>query len=151
VGDGVAIELEGGRELSAYLKGLPDKVRKRTIGRALRKGALPLLDHAVANAPVADEAHTHGGVTVAPGTMQRSMTVSKRRSRDGDDITYAIGPSRNVWYGFFTEMGTKYIAPMAWLESALDSGHQESLNAVIKVLQGSMKRWKAKQRKLANG
>lgn len=65
------IEVKGARELAEKLKTLPDKVAKRFMAAAMKKGAEPILADAV------------GGAPVKTGTLAASMNISSR-SRGGE-------------------------------------------------------------------
>lgn len=85
------VKFKGGRELSAFLDSLPDKLAKGALRSAMRAGAKVILDEARAQVPV-DQ-----------GALRDSLKVSTRAGKNG--VVTATVKTR-MFYARFVEFGT---------------------------------------------
>src|SRR5690606_123156 len=117
----VEFRFEGGEELAANLATLPTRVSKRFFREALAEGGALIQTRASALAPRGDPE--------APN-LSESIAVMTARATGGDPVGVAIGPTKNVFYGSFQELGTKHHAAQPFLRPALDGEAQRALGVI---------------------
>lgn len=97
---GFTMKIEGARELQARLKGLPDRVSKRYMGKALKAGMQPVLDDAKANCPVYSGPDKKG-VERGAGRNSLHITVTQRSG----ETTATVSNERDQYYLLMQEQG----------------------------------------------
>jgi len=139
-------------KIDYILKNMDKKLGKKTVMKALRTGAKPLVQQAKASAPVGGKktfitAHRHVSkgakmtrlVRHRAGELKRSIGVIVGR---GGWSLY-IGPrfgnamrANDAWYAHFVEFGTsstgwgKGITPKPYMRPAWDTKHNYSLKSI---------------------
>ena len=93
----VSVEAKGIKEITQMFKGLPNRVNKDLVwGRFWKKVTVPLLDAAIAEAPVADKDVVYPpdkSLTIARGTLKKSIQFYRTRASKDPDVHGAyIGP-----------------------------------------------------------
>ena len=122
---------QGGKELAANLRALPDAVSLKVQRQALRAGAEPMRAHAAAMAPRGPDA-PHIAENIVIGVP--SVTgVTADLVRDTEAVV-AVGPEKSYFYGFFWEYGTIKLAAHPFMRPAFDTQASESLRIVGAVL-----------------
>lgn len=117
-------EVKGLEDLIAKLNSLPEKLEKKVIRSAVRKGANIIRDKARSYVPVDS------------GELRKSITVSGAKYKKGT-IAFAIKPRKNkkrgitVFYGKFIEFGTSKMAAKPFMRPAYDEAEKEVLETVI--------------------
>jgi HK97 gp10 family phage protein len=84
------IEVKGVKEFSAKLKALPDKVSKRFMAAAMKKGAEPILADAV------------GGAPFKSGNLASQMNISSRSTQGETQVRVGVG---DAYYAIMSEGG----------------------------------------------
>lgn len=85
--DKSSASISGTAELSAALRDLAPRLRRGPALKALRAGAQPVLERAIAETPILDKpVYRNGRMIRRPGTLRRSLTVrtSKDTAKDGN-------------------------------------------------------------------
>ena len=116
----VSVEAKGIKEIMQMFDGLPKRVNKDAVwGRFWKKVTVPLLDAAIAQAPVADKDVVYPPdktKTIARGTLKKSLKFYRTRASRKKDVHGAyIGPrvkgkfKKNMggYYGAWVEYGHK--------------------------------------------
>lgn len=130
------MEFRGGKEMEKLLKQLPQKTGRRVMLSALRKAAKPVLDEAIARAPLGQESKGRirlrrsrsGPVTVSNfGKLRFSLAlknVPPRLSRHSAAVVVTTG---KAFWGRFLEFGTRFITKRPFLRPAFDNNVARSL------------------------
>ena len=165
---GVSVETKGIKEITQMFKELPNRVNKDLVwGRFWKKVTVPLLDAAIAEAPVADKDVVYPpnkSLTIARGTLKKSLKFYRTRASKAKDVHGGyIGPrvkgkfKKNMggYYGAWVEYGhrkkgggmTKPNAFMmrAWNQKnavVLADGFSEAEKIYIKAVQADLRRMK---------
>lgn len=117
-------EIKGLEQLISKLNNLPEKLEKKVIRAAVRKGAILVRNKAREKVPV------------KTGTLKKSIKIRSNRVANGI-ISFKIGPTNDkkkgtdVFYGRFIEFGTSKMAAKPFMRPALDESETEVLNVVI--------------------
>lgn len=118
-------QVEGITELTRILKELSgDKIAKKSLRAAIRKGAKPILQAARAFAPVDS------------GALEESIKLKAiRRTRTGFGVRISTSASDNeysgeTFYGPMQEFGTAKMAPNPYLRPAFDTTKDEATRIV---------------------
>lgn len=120
----MSTEIKGLEQLISKLNNLPEKLEKKVIRAAVRKGAILVRDKAREKAPV------------KTGTLKKSIKIRSNKVANGI-ISFKIGPTNDkkkgtdVFYGRFIEFGTSKMAAKPFMRPALDESETEVLNVVI--------------------
>lgn len=128
--DSVSLDINGVNELKRALLGIPDRLRKRGLLRALRDSAAPLRAAAKARAPVLKRATKYR----KRGTVRRSIAIrtSKIAAKGGNvGVFVGVRPLRGTrqktlgaagtknpndpYYWIFPEFGTKRMTARPFL------------------------------------
>jgi len=143
------IKIEGAQEIQEALLSLPDKVSKKFMAKALRKGAEPVLAQAKATCPVAK--YTARGystkkehrvknekgkmvgsyIRVKPGYGRDQLNISTSQ-RDGE--TRAIVGTGDAYYLNMQEWGTEKMKPHPFLAKALETKAPEATERIAAEL-----------------
>lgn len=113
-------------EVLKKLKKLPERVQKNVISGAIRASAKPIIKEVKALVPKDS------------GTLQKSIGVKKRRSKDKNIIHFSVAPlsRKNGWYGRFVEFGTSKTSAKPFMRPAIE----RTANETVKVAQEYMKK-----------
>jgi HK97 gp10 family phage protein len=87
----VKIEVKGVKEMAEKLKALPDKVAKRFMAAAMKKGAEPILADAIGNAPY------------RTGHLISQMNISSRSKSGETQVRVGVG---DAYYAIMAEGGS---------------------------------------------
>lgn len=87
------VNIQGGKELAAFLQALPLKVEKNIMRSALRAGAGIIAKEAKQNVPVQN------------GELRKSIRTGSNAKKGKVEATVKVG-SKKVWYSRFVEYGT---------------------------------------------
>ena len=166
--DGVTVETRGIKEITQMFKGLPNRVNKDLVwGRFWKKITVPLLDAAIAQAPVADRDVVYPpdkSLKIARGTLKESLIFFRTSASRKKDVHGAyIGPrvkgkyKKNMggYYGAWVEYGHRkkgggmttanpYMM-RAWNQKnavVLADGFSEAEKIYIKAVQADLRRMK---------
>lgn len=101
--------------LSDNLNQLSQRVSRRLLREALREAAEPIRKTARQLAPV-------NPAMTSKVHLRDAMTISNAREEDdtGDQVTIAVGPARQSYWGSFQELGTAFHAAQPFLRPAFD-------------------------------
>ena len=144
----VTVETKGIKEITQMFKELPRQVNKDAVwGRFWKKVTVPLLDAAIAEAPVADKDGVYPpnkSLTIARGTLKKSLKFYRTKASKAKDVHGAyIGP--RVKGKFKKNMGGYY---GAWVEY----GHRNRDGSMSKPNAFMMRAWNQKSGSvLSNG
>ena len=164
----VSVEAKGIKEITQMFKGLPNRVNKDLVwGRFWKKVTVPLLDAAIAEAPVADKDVVYPpdkSLTIARGTLRDSLKFYRTRASKQKDVHGAyIGPrvkgkfKKNMggYYGAWGEYGHRKrgggmttadpFMQRAWNQKnsiVLTDGFTEAEKIYIKAVQADLRRMK---------
>ena len=136
----VTVEAKGIKEITQMFKELPNRVNKDLVwGRFWKKVTVPLLDAAIAEAPVADKDVVYPpnkSLTIARGTLKKSLKFYRTRASKAKDVHGGyIGP--RVKGKFKKNMGGYY---GAWVEY----GHRKKGGGMTKANPYMMRAWNQK-------
>jgi len=113
-----------------YIKGLDELVRnydKLTLKdintNAALAGAEVIREQASQNAPRGET-----------GNLAR-LEITKVAVKKQDRVIVKIGPSKDVFYGLFIELGTVHMAPNPFLGPALEQKMSEAIQETTAVIQ----------------
>lgn len=118
----IAMRFEGGDELAANLAKLSMPLSKKIVREALLEAAEPIRAMAARIAP-----HAPG----APDLRDHIAVAPVRSSELG---AVAVGPTREFYYGFFQEFGTKHHGAHAFMRPAFDTQAEKALGVLGKAL-----------------
>lgn len=104
------LSFEGSAELQKALEQLPARVSKRFQLEALEHAAVPMKRSMEMKAP-----HEPG-----KPDLKDSITISRTKGEDRQEMAVAVGPSRAGWYGSFQEFGTAHHAPQPFVRPAFE-------------------------------
>lgn len=145
--DGVELKLIGDRDLIAALKDLKQFLSKNALRKAVRKGALILLESVKQRAPNrTGKLLRNIGLKfkVTAKTLRARVTVNKKgKAEDPKNAFYF----RFLEKGFTTRGGEKRIFP--FVEPAVRAVQQQAAQQVIDEVGKAIKRAEAKQRRAA--
>jgi HK97 gp10 family phage protein len=112
--------------ITAALAKMTDELRKGIVLPALKEGAAVIRDAAAAAAPRSDKKHEHLADHIAVAV---TSTVDGERLPIGA-FAVAIGPTKNVFWGIFSEYGTVHESARPWLRPAYDANQERALGIV---------------------
>ena len=114
--------VSGAKEMAKVLEQLPDHIAKKVLVNALKLGAEPVREAASVTAPKDS------------GDLAGNIIIRTARGSSSTGATVQVGPSSKVYYGLFTEIGTKHIAPTRWLTRAFDYSAETALRVFSNAL-----------------
>lgn len=114
------IALQGVANLVLKLRELGAMEDGKIIAGAVRAGMKPALKSAQQKIPVGTVEHrTYKGRLVAPGFSKRSLRIVVVKSKDRQQATALLGPSKEGYYVTqFVERGTFKMKAQPWLRPA---------------------------------
>ncbi len=122
----ITFKLEGGKELAAALKNLPDAISLRVQREALRAGAEPMRAHAASLAPRGPDApHIADNIVIGAASGKAAEEFIRE-----DAAAIAVGPSKDFFYGFFWEYGTIKQPARPFMRPAFDTQAPRSLEII---------------------
>jgi hypothetical protein len=126
-------KLEGGKEMEAMLKGLPERVASRHALKALRAGAMIVLGEARNRCPVLKDVKSEdsGGKTVQ-GALRDGLHISS--SIRSGIAEASVSTDKSTHYGYMVEKG--------WLPSQ-GSGRGKGMGEKLREAYG--REWKSSQ------
>ena len=132
-----AANVERMPELRRQFSALSDKLQRRALRSAWRKGARPIANEAKRLAPVDPSSRN-------PKHLRDAIRVrvSVRRKR----VEARIGFLQDNFYGRFQEDGTAFHAAQPFLRPAIDTKADEALNKIASSLRTDILRVAAKAR-----
>lgn len=137
------IRIKGLDELQRFLDQLPAKMETNVMRGALRAGAKPIRDAAIAAAPVGEPSETNKKkYKLYAGALRDSIRISGRLDKQKGIVTASVkagGKSRksgaDVFYAQFVEFGTRShdahpgLQPRPFMRSALDLNASAAVTA----------------------
>jgi len=164
----VSVEARGLKEIGQMFDQLPNRVKKDLVwGRFWKKVTVPLLDAAIAEAPVAEKDIVYppdNKLKIARGTLKNSLKFYRTKASKQKGVHGAyIGPrvkgkfKKNMggYYGAFVEYGHKkrgggMTTPNPFMQRAwnqkhavvLQDGFTEAEKIYIKAVQADLRRMK---------
>lgn len=145
--DGVELKLIGDRDLIAALKDLKQFLSKNALRKAVRKGALILLESVKQRAPNRTGKLLRNiglKVKVTAKTLRARVTVNKKgKAEDPKNAFYF----RFLEKGFTTRGGEKRVLP--FVEPAVRAVQQQAAQQVIDEVGKAIKRAETRQRRAA--
>ena len=102
-------KLEGFKELDRLLKKLPDEIAAKVLSKAFRAGAVVMRNAARDAAPVAPTVTVRKNKIIRPGTLRKSVRVSrpKKRIRATTDIIVTVkAGGRKAPHAWLVEHGS---------------------------------------------
>lgn len=118
--------LEGSEQLNAALRGMRDRASGFTLQEAAREGAQVIADEASRQAPK-DEGDLSEGIRARAAVRQQ---IGRAR--------IDVGPTRDVFYGMFSELGTSHEPAKPWLRPAFDAKREEATRVVREALKKAL-------------
>ena len=106
----MALRMTGGTELVRTLKAIPRELDRRTLMEAVHAGAEPIRDLMSTLAPRGDPAEPN----------LSNIVVTEVRSQEPHRAAVWIGPSRDAFYAYFVEFGTRFMAARPFARPAFD-------------------------------
>lgn len=135
--------ITGAREMENLLRQLPDYIAKKTLTKALREAAQPILDEARTLAPVGKESKgrvrlrrtKRGKVSISNyGKLKPSLkivTVPARLTAYSATVAVTVG---KAFWGMFVEFGTRHMSARPFMRPAFETRKSEALNRLGKSL-----------------
>lgn len=128
----VTVKVEGLEKALKQIEALPDKLKKKTLLPAIRKGARLIVTAARQNAPRGNRRFRYsGGIKIAhkPGNLARSIgIITTRATRKSANPSLIVGPragkkggKNDGYYGGWVELGNKHSAPRPYMRRAYES------------------------------
>lgn len=111
----ITLKFEGGAELATALDQLSTRLSKSVMREALIAAAEPIRAAAAAKAP-----HE-------PGSPDLKENIGISPIRSPEMAAIAVGPTREFFYGFFQEYGTKHHGAQPFMRPAFDTEAPKSL------------------------
>lgn len=124
-------KIEGLEQLISKLNSLPDKLEKKVVRTAVRKGAILIRNKAREKAPT------------GTGTLKKSIKIRSNRAGNGV-VSFKIGPTNDkkkgtdIFYGRFQEFGTSKMPAHPYMRPAYDESESEVLDAVINEIKSKL-------------
>lgn len=112
------LHIHGAAEMAKVLEALPEHLAKKSLVKALRLAGEVVREAAEVTAPRDS------------GELAKNIIVRSARGNTGTGATVQVGPSSDVFYGLFTEIGTKNIMPKRWLTRAFDFSAEQALHVL---------------------
>lgn len=126
-----AEDIPGYDDLQQALTDFPLTIRKKLLMAAMREGGQVLIDAMASRAPVLDPAlstpERFSGALKA-GIMQRLFDSSPY------EVSSRVGPEKSTYWGLFTEKGTKFEQPEAFMQPAFDETEETIMDAIAAAL-----------------
>lgn len=131
--EGYEFRMEGLEGLERRMRLLPGRLERKVIRRATRLGANTVRTAVRRRAP-------HGPT----GRLRRSIVTrySRRRSQRAGKgaVVYTVRNLRDVFYAFFLEMGTRFMAARPFFRPAFESSKRDALRRIGKELWAGIER-----------
>lgn len=141
----VTTSIIGTEQILSKMKALPDKLAKRAMRRALRKGANVIRDIARSNAKAVDDVltreaiweniSTQGGGARRErregGPTMRVGVLGGAREKSGD----SAAPGGDTFYWRFLEFGTSQMQARPFMRPAIASGAEKAIQTTIDAMQ----------------
>lgn len=130
------LALQGVAQLVVKLRELGAMEDGKIIQGAVRAGMRPALVSARQKIPVGTIAHrTYKGRLVAPGFAKRSLRIVAVLSKDKQQATALLGPSKEGYYATqFLERGTFKMKAQPWLRPAFYGTGEQQKTALAAYL-----------------
>lgn len=126
--------IQGIEQLRANFAAFPKELAAKAFGQALAKGAAPIRDAAVAQAPR------------ATGRLAAAIKIARDRRPQlaGMDARYVVfvryeGPDAATYWRY-TEFGTAKLAPMPYMRPAFESQKEPALQIIFQSLSDAVPR-----------
>jgi HK97 gp10 family phage protein len=122
----LGVRFEGGADLAAVLRALPDDVRPDLMLEGLTQAAEPMRQRMGQLAPRGPDA-PH---------LADSMSISRLREFDGvrvaeTEVAVAVGPAKEFFYGFFWEFGwIRHPTPHPFMRPAYDEFRDRAFEVI---------------------
>lgn len=138
----IQIELKGFKEIDSILKGLPEKLQKKSLTKAMNKAAKVVVDAAKRKVPIWPHPHKYRGVSYPPGFLRKNIAWGIGKKRKGIyTITRIVGikkPKGKGYYPYYArmvELGHKsrsgrHVAPQPFMLPALKQNTQKVINTI---------------------
>lgn len=119
----IGLAIHGGNELAAKLNALPQGPKKVLLTSG-RRAAEPIRLRASQLAPR------------APGApdLADNIGISSIATRRQDEVSYAIGPTKAFFYGFYQEYGTIHHGAQPFMRPAFQSAAPQALGLLGQML-----------------
>ena len=132
------MKLEGQDKFFRGLRALDIGKQKSVMRKILLKAAEPIRDTAEQLVPISDDApHLVDHILAVSVNRVKDEAVGELRELQDDEFVVAIGPRRDLFYGFFQEYGTVAHGAQPFMRPAFD----QSSDAVLKSLQDDIWAW----------
>ena len=118
-----SFQIVGAKELVKNINALKDAWSAARLEEASHEGAELVRSDASSKAP-------RRTGDLANSIVKQTLTGEKK----ADSVQVGIGPTKNVWYGIFPEIGTRFKAATPYLRPALDEQTEQIINAISAVL-----------------
>lgn len=126
-------------DLSKRLMDLPSALSFQVRRKALAEAAEPMRAEAARNAPRDPTAHPpHLADHIIIDALTESE-IARSAEVHGDVAVVQIGPSRQVFWGLFSEYGTSRQPARPWFRPAFDQRHGTTLNIYAVKLWAALK------------
>ncbi|WP_322092814.1 HK97-gp10 family putative phage morphogenesis protein [Paraburkholderia bannensis] len=149
----IDIEVQGWKQIEAFLKTLPDQVASKMLYDSLMAGAKPISDQAKANIR-----QLFGSSVRYTGTLEKAIARGRtRRTRYAARVDVKLRRAKNngktikgnvtkpygddAFYGRFLEFGTSKMAAKPFLLPAATARRGQSIDRFNKTLMQRMSKW----------
>lgn len=116
-------KIKGAQELRQVLRQLPDRVQKRVLAAAVRKGANVVRDAVIARAPVGTELDRHRK------HLYQQINVRAIRGNNPQRVALAVSTGAAYW-GNFAEFGTRHQPARPFMRPAFEASAGQALAAI---------------------
>ena len=132
------MKLEGASKFFNGLKELDLSKQQSVMRKMLLKAAEPIRETAERLVPISQDApHLVDHILAKSVTKVQDDAVGEMRTLGDHEWAVAIGPSADLFYGFFQEYGTVAHGAQPFMRPAFD----QSSDAVLKSLQDDIWAW----------
>lgn len=135
MGDGIDLDLSGFQEMLDTLNIMTEEASK-IITKALNEGIKPVKSAVERHAPVYAGPDKKGTIK---GLLKANIKVGKVKRSKGGVYSQVVGTGRDdiskVFYGKFSEYGSKHEIAKPWMRPAYDESKDEAYRIIETVIQ----------------
>lgn len=134
----IGLQIVGGPELAASLRGMEAAASRKIVVGALRRAGGLMADRMASYMPRSDEApHVADSVVVTELKVLQGED-GRYRSVLPDEYVVGVGPAKDFFYWFFKEYGTVYQPAVPAMRPGFDQTVEQCLGILIAVLRQSI-------------
>lgn len=136
----IAMHFEGGTELAASLRAMPEAASATIVVGALHQAGLPMADNMASLMKRSKDGKEHAADHVVVSRLTWRIEVDGiTRSILPGEYAVGVGPAKDFFYWFFQEYGTVYQQPPnPALRPGFDQTVEQSLGILIALMRDAI-------------